>query len=198
MLTTTDLGPRLRHETADAHRTAEAVTGLPRTVSSVPEYAALLRLLWQFHTHVETTLAAPRWRTDWARVGIVPSEHDRSGLIAADLSDLHVTVKSETRVSQPLVAASFGGALGILYVVEGSSLGGLLLGPLLREALGLIPTRFYDGDSRAHPRPWRSVQAALSGYDAAGGDHDEVIDGARHAFETFGSRLASPLWSSVR
>ncbi|BDZ47846.1 hypothetical protein GCM10025867_00870 [Frondihabitans sucicola] len=197
MLTTT-LAQRLRLDTADDHLRAESALGLPASLLSRTDYARLVDRLISFHLAVEAILAEPRWRDDWVGAGIVLSDHVRSPLLEDDLRSLDSSSPAVRETVRLAGFASFGEVLGLLYVIEGSSLGGRVLGPLIRARLGDVPTRFYDGDGRDHPRPWRSLQAALTGFDDRGGDQREVVGGARLAFDLFGSRLDSTLWSSLR
>jgi heme oxygenase len=201
MLTTTPttrtLGQRLRHETTDAHRAAEAATGLPGTVTSSADYGLLLGRLASFHRSVEEHWADSRWAGEWAAVGIDLADHTRSHLLEADLRTLAFP-SSGANLDAFGGTGWFGSALGSLYVVEGSALGGMFLSPLIRRTLGDVPTRFYDSDGRHHPRPWRSLQRALTVFSERGGDQDDVVQGARDAFGMFSTHLASELWSTAR
>jgi heme oxygenase len=84
---------------------------------------------------------------------------------------------------------SFGHALGCLYVLEGSSLGGRIVAGVIRSAIGEVPTTFFDGACRNHPAPWRAVSAALRRFEAYGTPGD-VLVGARETFLAFGGHLA--------
>lgn len=192
-----DLPQRLRHETADLHAEVERVVGLPASVSTRADYVTLLTRLLAFHTHAERRWARSRWAPAWAALDVRLEDHERSALLRADLDALGaVPVPDRSRrtgpgAGQPDDASdggsgdAFGAVLGSLYVVEGSSLGGRVLAPAVRERLGDVPTAFFDGDGR-HPRPWRSVQAALRRYD---GDPEHVLAGARAAFVAFADEV---------
>jgi heme oxygenase len=198
MRTTSTLAQRLRHETADEHRRAEAAVGLPATVTSRSDYARLLARLISLHVDVETTLAAPKWSESWSGIGIVLADHERSHLLEDDLWALESAIPLLRATVPDGRFVSFGEQLGLLYVIEGSALGGILIGPMIRTTLGDVPTRFYDGDGRGHPRPWRSLQAALLDHDERSTDQDDVIRGARAAYSLVASHLASSTWSSLR
>lgn len=79
---------------------------------------------------------------------------------------------------------NFPAAMGCLYVVEGSALGGRVIAPAIYAAIGDVPLTFFTGTGRAHPSPWRAVTAALRQF-RRGADCDDVIDGARTTFAAF-------------
>lgn len=179
------IAQRLKTETASLHKATEASVNLPGSVRSRDAYAVLLEGLRTFYLSAHTSMDVADWRPRWRELGVNLDRHDRVALLDADLDSLGVA-------AQPAPPLDFGlesieQALGCLYVVEGSSLGGRFIGPAIASRVGDIPTAFYDGDGREHPRPWRSVQAALAAFDAKGGDDDAVIAGAETAFTWFGT-----------
>jgi heme oxygenase len=171
---------RLRRETTGLHRDVEEMTDLPGSISSRKDYVNLLRRLHEFHTAVEARLADPSWATGWLDLGIALPAHRRSHLLSEDLSALGATPE-EAGVRLPTID-NIGRALGCLYVVEGSSLGGRVLVPAFRAALGEVPTAFFGSDERMHPHPWRSVVAGLRKFDVTGGSADDVVLGAQDTF----------------
>lgn len=186
------LAGRLRTETAPHHREAEHALGLPGSVRSRSEYAALLTGLLSYHLTFEDIMRWPAWAGGWMTLGITPSQHERSQLLIDDLHALGEPAVTE-RVSLSPVP-NFARALGALYVVEGSSLGGRFLAPMFREILGDVPTAFYESAGRQHPHPWQSVQRALSKFDESSSEADEVVAGARDAFTSFGRALNRVNW----
>jgi heme oxygenase len=159
------------------------------------DYARLLRIMLEFHTSVHIALEDARWTDEWAAIGIDLRDHDRRGALAADLAKLGEDAPVGRAVAFPV--ADFAAALGALYVVEGSSLGGRFIAPELESALGPIPLAYYSGAGRAHPRPWRSVQAALAAFDSAGGDRDAVVAGAQDAFAFLTDCARDQDWATV-
>lgn len=194
MLIATDLPARLRADTAELHSSVEEAVGLPDAIRSRADYAALLDRLLGFHLGVEAALADERWASSWPGIGIRIGEHERSALLVSDLDALGADRPKDAPA--PIALGSFGEALGLLYVVEGSSLGGRFLAPAIRRTVGDVPVRFYAGEGRGHPRPWRAVQSALRTFDAGHGDAARVLAGATAAFQAFELQLASTLWSS--
>jgi heme oxygenase len=184
------LPARLRRETASLHARVEAATGLPGSISDRDEYVTLLYRLHGFHAAVEARLADPRWTEDWARVGIELGDHRRAHVLVQDLEALRAPFPPPAPQLEEI--AGFADALGCLYVTEGSSLGGRVIGPAIRSAIGDVPIGFFESAGRNHPSPWRSLTAALRRFDDGGGDADAVIEGARSTFRAFELRVAEP------
>ena len=189
------LPARLRHETAALHARVEAATGLPGSIRRRDEYTVLLQRLHRFHSAVEARLSDADWSERWTGLGIDLAGHRRSALLADDLRALRAPVPE--RSAELTGIDSFPGALGCLYVTEGSSLGGRIIGPAIRSTVGDIPTAFFDSAGRRHPSPWRALTQALGRYGDADGDAEAVIEGARLTFLAFESQVAAAPQSEV-
>lgn len=196
MHVTVDLPVMLRHETADLHRLVESDVGLPEAVRNRSDYVALLERLHGFHSMVEGLWFDARWERDWASLEIELSLHQRTAQLADDLFMLGVHATPGR--ARDLDLRTFGEVLGSLYVVEGSSLGGLVLAPHLRAAAGDVPMSFFASEGRHHPKPWRAVKAALCDFEERTGDHVRVVDGARATFEAFRAHVGRATWSAAR
>lgn len=167
------------------------MTDLPGSISTREDYVHLLRQLHGFHTAVEARLAAPSFATGWLTLGIDLPTHRRAHLLSEDLLALGA-LPPKAAVRLPGLD-NIGQALGCLYVVEGSSLGGRVLAPAFRAVLGDIPTGFFDSNDRRHPHPWRSVMAGLRKFDVTAGSADaadDVVLGAQETFVAFGGHVA--------
>jgi len=186
------LAARLKSETAALHLSTEQLVGLPHSVRTRGDYFNLLIRLLAFHHAFEASMRRSIWSSQWSAIGITLSEHDRSPLLVDDL--LHLDAPTTPEVAEVPEFATFAQALGGLYVIEGSALGGRVLGPAFRSYLGELPSRFYDSEGRNHPHPWRSVQAALTRFDERGGNGDEVLLGAAATFNKFGNHCAASRW----
>jgi len=192
------LRARLREGTADLHAAVERSMDLPASVCSLRDYADLLRRCYDLHSGVESRWSAPGWARAWGRVGIDLAQHRRASLLEADLLALGEAAPTAIVVARLPTLASWGEGLGSLYVLEGSSLGGRVLGPAIRAALGPVPTTFFDGSGRESRTAWRSVGRALAQFEGDGGDGDEVLRGARDTFVAFGDHVARADLSGLR
>ena len=186
------LATRLKNETQVLHVAVEQELGLPDSIRTREEYAAFLSRLLKFHQTFEANIESAKWSSDWINVEIAPAEHVRSDLIQDDLLKLGAEI--DFRRVNIFEYPTFAQALGGLYVVEGSSLGGRVIAPILNRHLKSIPTRFFESDGRNHPQPWRSVKSALARAELLGMNSEEIIQGAAVTFENFGQYLTASRW----
>ncbi len=125
---------------------------------SEPEYAEHLGRLLGFYEPFEAALATAMAGAAW------PASPSRTGLLRRDLEDLGfgasalrdfprcdaVPVVSETTLP------------GCLYVYEGASLGGQIVGRHLRRSLGDAHAfAFYHRDAGERQRQWKAFCASL-------------------------------------
>jgi heme oxygenase (biliverdin-IX-beta and delta-forming) len=87
--------------------------------------------------------------------------------------------------------ATFGQALGCLYVLDGSALGGPTVARLVRAEIGEVPTTFLTGEGRHGSVLWRATCNALGRFDAQSSASDEVVDGACQTFAVFAEQLTA-------
>lgn len=191
MLQSQNLAARLRSGTADLHAAVEKAAGLPSSVRNRGDYSALLTRLLRFHVSAESALGNGAWSRRWAALGIDLTRHRRSALLVDDLTAMGEYAPRLVKPT-PLSVSTFPAALGCLYVVEGSALGGRVIAPAIRHQLGDVPTSFFDSAGRDHPSPWPDVRGALQRYGESEQDHhDGVVDGARATFIAFQAHVAA-------
>ncbi|WP_424360946.1 biliverdin-producing heme oxygenase [Methylocystis parvus] len=174
---------RLRAETADLHERLHRHPGLSAAASGaidMDDYRALLMRLYGFHRAFESRLG------EFAGTGEALA---RSQLLASDLQTLGVT--PEKCAYLPICDAlpsitQEAEALGALYVVEGSSLGGARIAQALRANLLRRDgkgCRFFSNDG-ARPRAWENVLTRLNAIDDRS-QEQAVIAAARATFQAF-------------
>ncbi len=185
------LPDRLRAETARCHEQVESVADIPGRVRTRADYIRLLDGLSGLHTALERQLLGQSWDRAWVDIGVTIAAHCRADLLAADLDGMGATPTTPT--TQPPFPC-FGHALGCLYVLEGSALGGRFVAGMVRSAIGAVPTAFLTGEGRRHQ--WPAVRSALRRFEAQGGDGDTVVAGARSTFAVFARQL-SPAGSEL-
>ncbi len=180
------LGARLRAETADAHARVEAAVDLPSLVRSAAAYARFLAGLHAVYAPLEQRLDA---FPEWTAVGLSLAPRRKTPLLVSDLAALRApgTARWIGDVSMP---ASFGQALGCLYVLEGSTLGGRTIARHLRASPHRLPTRFVEGYGARTGVMWRAFQDALRRHERRGGDGDDVVRGAAGTFGALERSLA--------
>jgi heme oxygenase (biliverdin-IX-beta and delta-forming) len=149
----------------------------------------------RYRTHLERSLGfmAPLERRladdgAWSYLGLDADERRRAGLLVQDLQALGASAAELSRLPRCHALPRLEPrprALGCLYVLEGSTLGGLVLTHRLEESLGVTPacgSAYLAGHGRETGRLWRAFLAALEAADEARARTDEVVEGARDTF----------------
>jgi len=177
----TDLLALLREATRADHERMEAVPALQRLMApdlTVPEYAAVLLHMHAFHAAVEPAIAAALH----GHRALCLLDDSRLLALAEDLSWFGMQ-PVHAGLAVP-VLGSAPAAIGALYVVEGSGLGGRIIARHVQASLGVMPGSggsFYGGLSADAARErWRAFCGVL---DALGGGPEcgAVIAGAARA-----------------
>jgi heme oxygenase len=173
----------LRDRTRGAHERVEARVDAPARLADRSAYRSWLDLLLGFHAATDAVLEIA-----FAETGLPPS--GRVQRLRRDLAALGASAAEIAAVPQldPAWIAGGASACGTLYVVEGSALGGAVLGRQARAELDVTPlsgAAFFSGAGSPAPR-WRAVCAVLD--DRLGDDDDArvvAVGGALAAFAAF-------------
>jgi heme oxygenase len=178
---------RLRAETADEHADVERSLDLLDPELTRPRLAVILDRMHAFWTAAEAGL--DRWASD------SPGDADavewprrrRTALFATDLRNLGAPASAGLPTLRPVDDTDR--ALGLLYVLEGSTLGGAFID----RHLASLP-QFRDVSVRAFSpygdetgAMWAAFRRVTRARVAAGGDADAVVESAR---DTFGALAA--------
>ena len=183
MDTTTETSPRtaLRDATRTHHERTETAVDLATRVHSLDAYRDMVARFLGLHAPLEDALAG----LPWDEAGLDFDGRRRTPALRADLADLDIdpeTVELCADVPQP---ASLAAGLGVLYVLEGASLGGQIIARDATAALGTQATRFFRGDGREVGPMWRAFGRALDGYLDTPERLDEATRAAAETFDLF-------------
>lgn len=184
------LSARLRLQTRAAHDRIEANPHFARLMApnlTRPEYHALVARLFGHHAAAEAALAATAALLP-ARLGLA-GRLRRTALLGADLIALGSTAAQIAALPRcpGLAMRQPEDAWGVLYVLEGSSLGGQVIARHLAQhlqigagngAAGMAP---YGAETGAL---WRGFKDTLDEHGSGGAlDNEAVIDAACQAFD---------------
>jgi heme oxygenase len=180
---------RLRDATAQQHRQVEHRIGLLDRAWTAQTYVQLLQAMRGLHAPLERRLAA----MGWSGTAIVMRERCKTPWLEADLAHygFYGTDLAECR-DLPLCEDVCAG-LGVLYVLEGSTLGGQVILRSLQMKLGISATaggRFFAGYGALSGARWRSYLAELERL--GGSPHDAAVieQAALQTFAAFDRWLA--------
>jgi heme oxygenase len=188
---TCGLAARLREGTAAEHREVEAALALPGAIRDMDDSrAVLLRFRALYAPLCRELRAVP----GWPRLGLDPEERCPVSRLDRDLSRLGAAAPADAPAGALPRLGTFPAALGALYVVEGSTLGGQVILRDLRARLGPAlggADAFFAGHGPATGALWQAMRRTLDQFgqerpDAA----DEVVEAAARTFRAIGAWMA--------
>lgn len=176
----------LKKSTADAHSALEA---LPVSVSMMnpkvtqAEYVQYLRLMYDVVKDAEENIF-PSLNVYVEDI----ASRNKAHFIENDLRALGCPpLVRSTPLSTGCFNLTIPFAMGILYVLEGSSLGGRVILKNITNALGYTAEEgaaYFAGYGNLTGPRWKSFLEALSNFAAETGQNEEIVQGANYAFET--------------
>lgn len=195
---------RLRAETRPQHDATEAIPFSAAILEgSLPfaSYVAQLAAYVPVHASLERAVTgkghpalARVWEPTMRRVDLLHADLAALGMTDAALPDDARAVSrsfaawvDETARTQPVAV------LGILYVIEGSTLGGAVLRKHLAASFSLTDAglRYYSPYG-SHPKPhWVAFSARMNELELTDAEADAVIEAACETFDRIGQILVS-------
>jgi heme oxygenase (biliverdin-IX-beta and delta-forming) len=177
----------LKEETTESHRGMEKRLDLEHRVQTEDDYRILLTRYFTLYEPLEAALGRA---VDWPALGWDFQSRLKVPLLRQDLADLGVDaagMAAWTRCAALPPLESDGAAVGCLYVLESSTLGGQILSRQFSDRIG-IPTdrggRFFRGFGPATMAHWRTFGLWSEQQAEAGGDLF-LRSAVRTAAETF-------------
>jgi heme oxygenase len=191
-----DVLRRLRTGTAPEHEAVESALDLLDDGLTVPRLVAVLTRMHGFW------LAAEAGLDDWAAAAPAAAtalrwdERRRAHLFAADLAALGTP--ASPAAARPRLAAvpDTDAALGRLYVLEGSTLGGVFIDrhlATLPQLAGTAPLRAFSPYGERTGAMWHGFRTTTRAHVAAGGDADRVVATARRTFAALAAWCGTPV-----
>jgi len=175
---------RLRRETARDHEAVEGTIPLMDPGLKIEEYIACLQKIRGVVAEWEETtiLQAPGWMR-----GLLVARQ-RKQLLERDLNWFNVTTGSVERPLLP-IASDEASLLGLMYVMEGSTLGGQLIARRVEQTLGLKAgegNAYFCGHGQQTGTMWKEFCEVLRTR-VPDRDSEVVIRAAKEMFRVFGS-----------
>lgn len=173
----------IRVQTAESHQHLEDALDLLRESFGRADYVALIGRFLGFYEPLEALLRDAR---DWSAIGIDAMAREKAHSLTVDLRALG----QDNPAALPRCAAlpdvsTPARALGAMYVLEGSTLGGQMITRHFQARWGLAPETggaFFSSYGAEVGLRWREFRAALEA--GLQSDHDQA-QAAEAAAETF-------------
>ncbi len=179
---------RLRAATASTHERMHAHAGFEAAAAGTiraPDYRRLLVRLYGFHRPFEE---AARSAAEVFRIDLDMSVRARSPLLLADLQAIGFDPSAAAKLPlwRPSVRlVSKGSLLGALYVLEGSTLGGVQIARALKDRVGDGQGKalsFFVGRGKRQSAMWRELLEEL---ESLREHHEEAMQAENAAVTTF-------------
>jgi heme oxygenase len=178
-----DFLEKLKSQTATAHKNLESLPVSASILSpkmEINDYCHYLSLMHDVHSGIEKTIY-PLLENIISDL----KEREKTHLIDTDLSflkykkDKNVPVFKKEEINIPF-------ALGILYVVEGSTLGGRFILKNVETVPGLDQQKgvsYFTGYGNKTGSCWKNFLNEFTTYEEENNCGDEIIQGAVYAFD---------------
>ena len=175
------LAHRLKHETAEAHaKTEEILSPKLSSIKNYDDYACILKMFYGFFFFLEDSVQS------YIRANILPDigERRNSKFILKDLEAISSSTKQLAICNAVPEIRSIAQALGALYVMEGSTLGGRMISKMLMKNTFVVfndsNLNFFSGYKEQTGNRWKSFLTVVDKYEE---DADEIIASANETFD---------------
>jgi heme oxygenase (biliverdin-IX-beta and delta-forming) len=188
--------PELRRITAPQHQALESAFDGRDSLGSKPAYERLLMRFFGIHSALEAQLdtvqGLPAALPDFA-------ERRKSSALTADLAAFGVSTDGAAICTDLPEMKTIAQALGCLYVLEGSTLGGQFMAREVRERLNLGPqigSEFFSSYGSRVGSMWKTFGQHLELFASANPTcREEILTTAQATFDCFSRWLRQPVTS---
>jgi heme oxygenase len=174
----------LKEQTKPAHQSLEKI--IIRHIKAVQlpgDYEVLLQLFYSYYQPLEQVLDT------FLDNDIVPhySYRRKADSILHDIKQIAPDGRVKNLCSHLPAVNNIADALGALYVLEGSNLGGAVIAKMLSGQAGIPGHQlsFFTGYADKRMEMWKEFIAGLNMYAEKNGTGDAVIQAAKQTFEKF-------------
>lgn len=175
------LSSRLKEETKQAHQELEKRVVLKlKAIRSEADYANFLNSFYNYFTNVE------KYIKQYVTTGVLsdyPSRRNSSHL-KADISQLGFKVDLVSDKPMPEIK-SLAAALGALYVIEGSTMGGPIIVEMLKKYGITKGFSFFCGYGAETGKMWAAFITVVNNYVVTETEQQMAITTANNTFSAF-------------
>jgi heme oxygenase len=174
----------LREKTHSAHQAVEGAVDVMRPDLTRDQYERLLLGFYTFYRPLEERLAQTGvWQAERSKLAWLKSDLNKLGFDDQALAKLELC-------SELPPTASEAHAYGVMYVIEGSTLGGKMITKHLSSQSPDFPTHFFGSYSSDIGLMWRRFLKDLETWSSSHADQDdELIFAATQTFSKLSTWL---------
>lgn len=181
---------KLREATQHRHKELDdAIMSYLKNIYSTDDYVQLLIAFYGYFKPVYDKIDA---HLDISRLPDYNTRRKPDSILQ-NLISLHHNEKVENIASQIPAISDNASAFGALYVMEGSTLGGLIIKKMLSDALPLSDTQlsFFAGYGKQTRERWNHFVQALNGFTVVPAEEQAAITSANATFLHFKNWLTA-------
>lgn len=174
---------RLKQETQALHTALEQTplsAGLMRPDLTLATYSILLQKFYGYHAPLEAALG----RFDWNSLNFNFDERRKVSYLERDLALLGINPRYLPLCQQLPPLYTIPQALGCLYVMEGSTLGGQFINRHLTKQLTLGHYSYFSSYGDQVGPMWKSFGSLVNSYTHDPAIEDEIVESANQTFAT--------------
>lgn len=175
------LSTEIREATKEAHLSLEKeVVQRLKNIRSDADYAALLKFFYAYFNHVERGIAP------FITEALLPdyAERRNSSFLKNDIEALGSSITGLPATTTPAITNHLQ-ALGALYVMEGSIMGGSIIVKMLEKGGITKGVSFFSGYGESTGAMWGAFTAVLNQQAVTESDKAAVIQTANETFAHF-------------
>lgn len=179
---------RLKEETKTAHQQLEKAT-VPfiRSATDNEQYEVLLRLFFGYFRPMEEKIQGMVPISLLADIG----ERRQTVALLNDLKNIGAPTENIPQATNLPEISTIAKAIGAMYVLEGSTLGGRFITQMLMKSLNHHSSEyisFFSGYGESTSDKWKHFTQMVNQYAEKFPDHhQEIIDSASQTFTKFGN-----------
>lgn len=182
---------KLRADTSSLHNSLEELSiskNLTADNATLSDYTCYLQAMYGVVKDAEQNIYP-------LLEDVIPDVNDRLKLasLESDIKNIDEEVYNKTVFPIEAKKNDVPFLLGIMYVVEGSALGGRVILKNLSEQIKLsqeVGTSYFTGYGERTGEMWKAFVEKMSNYAVANSVEDEIIDGANCAFRAIYDHLS--------
>jgi heme oxygenase len=186
----------LRTGTAPEHEAVERSLDLLDDGLTPARLGAVLTRMHGFWLAAEAGLDGWAAAEPVAAAGVQWADRRRAHLFASDLAALGAVPAGPVPTPSLAPVGDTDAALGRLYVLEGSTLGGVFIDrhlATLPQLAGAGPLRAFSPYGQRTGAMWHGYRSAARAHVAAGGDAGRLVAAARETFTALAAWCGAPL-----
>jgi heme oxygenase len=158
------------------------------------EYIAYLSIFYNLHFEIEQEFN--KFDDKWSLYNFPYINYFRKHLIEEDLKNLSCSLQLDKSYLKKISIESFPQAIGFMYVLTGSTMGGMLLSNKVEQNIALKEYKsvnnYFLGFKENTNQMWGSFIRFLNNYEAKNSnDKEDIIKGAKNCFHLIIKELSN-------